>query len=69
MVSATPLSFMYCTAARMMLRGYWGRGRFSGVSMIMALPVMDRVGMEQKGSMTAVSGSGMKTMSLFSTTA
>ena len=37
--------------------------------MIMALPVMDKVGTWQKGSTVAVSGSGMKTMSLFSTTA
>ena len=34
-----------------------------------AVAVMERVGMSQNGSMTAVSGSGMKTMSDFSTTA
>ena len=32
--------------------------------MIIALPVIDRVGMLQKGSITAVSGSGMKTISV-----
>ena len=41
----------------------------TGNAMIIALPVIDNVGMEQNGSITAVSGSGIKTMSLFSTTA
>ena len=41
----------------------------TGNAMIITLPVIESVGMEQKGSMTAVSGSGMKTISLFSTTA
>ena len=41
----------------------------TGNAMIIALPVMVRVGIAQKGSIIAVSGSGMNTISLFSTTA
>ncbi len=64
-----PVSRMYSSARWVTLRAYWSKRRFSGRSITCTFPVMDRVGTAVKGSRHAESGSGTKTMSLFSTDA
>ena len=64
-----PVSRMYSSARLVTERAYWPKRRFSGSSMTITSPVMERVGISVKGSSWAVSGSGTKTMSLFSTEA
>lgn len=57
---------MYWMARRLTFLGYWSKGRFS-FPMTQTSPHMVRVGISVNGSTTAVSGSGIKTISLFST--